>query len=96
MAVAVEVLKSTHMSEREPNQVPPEKRTEHTADPQGGVHGQRHPENATAKEGLVKGDYSHLLHEPKINSTRHPLPKDVAAFDHHFADGKKKKADKKS
>lgn len=61
------------------------------AQPQGGHNHVHSPENSTANEGLVKGDYTHLLHEPKIASTRHPLPKDVAAFDHHFA----KKTEKK-
>ena len=64
--------------------------------PDQGHNNVHSPENSNPKEGLVKGDYSHLLHEPKISSTRHELPKDIAAFDHHFADGKKKKADKKS
>jgi hypothetical protein len=48
--------------------------------------------NQEPLEGKVAGDYSHLLHEPKISSTKHPLPKDVAAFDHHFS---KKDAEKK-
>jgi hypothetical protein len=63
--------------------------------PQQGHNHVHSPENSTADEGKVKGNYDYLLNSPKISSTRHPLPADVKDFDHHFAGDKKAAKSKK-
>jgi hypothetical protein len=78
-------------NERQPNQVPPEKRTEHTAAPQGGPRETRHPENQQPLEGKVKGDSRHLLGSPSNLTWRNPdTSKPIQGFQKNAGEKKKK------